>query len=121
MDTLQYIVLANLFLGAFLGLYVLLLKKETFFQANRIYLLSALIFSFILPLIHADWLGQSAIAEQIKYSVISKPVDVFASQQPGISHFTGVQFISGGDGIGIIVGSLYLIIKLLAVKKIIFN
>lgn len=121
MDTLQYIVLANLFLGAFFGLYVLLLKKETFFQANRVYLLSALIFSFILPLIHTDWLGQSVIAEQIKYSVRGKPVDVFASQQPGISHFTVFQFISRVYLTGTITFSLHLIIKLLAVKKIIFN
>jgi len=121
MDTPQYIVLANLFLSAFFGLYVLLLKKETFFQVNRAYLLSVLLLSFVLPLIHANWFGQSAIAGQIKYSVIGKPIDVFASTQPGVSHFTFFQFISWTYIIGIIAFSLYLLIKLLAVKKIIFN
>ncbi|HTK18776.1 MAG TPA: M56 family metallopeptidase [Mucilaginibacter sp.] len=121
MNTLQYIVLANLFLSAFLGLYVLLLKKETFFQINRAYLLSALLLSFILPLIHANWLGQSAIAEQIKYSVIGKPIDVFANGQASESHFTFFQVISYVYFIGIIAFSLYLLIRLLAVKKIIFN
>jgi TonB family protein len=121
MDTLQYIVLANLFLSAFFGLYVLLLKKETFFRVNRVYLLSALLLSFVLPLIHINWFGQSAIAEQIKYSVIAKPIDVFASQPTGASSFTFFQIVSGIYIIGIIAFSLYLFIKLLAVKKVIFN
>ncbi|HEY9003214.1 MAG TPA: M56 family metallopeptidase [Mucilaginibacter sp.] len=121
MDTLQYIVLANLFLSAFFGLYVLLLKKETFFQINRVYLLSALLLSFILPVIHTDWFGQSVIAEQIKYSVIAKPIDIFASKQTGESHFTFFQFLSCMYLIGIIILTLHLLIRLLAVKKIIFN
>lgn len=121
MDTMQYIVLANLFLSAFLGLYVLLLKKETFFQVNRVYLLSALLLSFTLPLIHTDWFGQSAIAEQIKYSVIAKPIDVFASQQADTSHFSFAQFVSWVYLTGIIALATHLFIRLLAVKKIIFN
>jgi TonB family protein len=113
--------LANLFLSAFFGLYVLLLKKETFFQANRVYLLLALSLSFILPLIHTNRFGQSAIAEQIKYSVIGKPIDVFATQHTGAFHFTFFQIVSGIYFTGVIAFSLYLLIKLLAVKKIIFN
>ena len=121
MDTLQYIVLANLFLSSFWGLYVLLLKKETFFQTNRIYLLSALLLSFILPTVHTSWFGQSSIVEHIKYSVIAKPIDVFASQQTATSHFTFLEFIARVYLIGIIIFSLYLLIRLLAVKKIILN
>ena len=121
MDTFQYITLANLFLSAFFGLYVLLLKKETFFQINRAYLLSALLLSFILPAIHTNWFGQSAIAEQIKYSFIAKPIDVFASEQTGTSHFTFLRFITWVYLIGIFIFSLYLLIWLLAVKKIIIN
>lgn len=121
MDTMQYIVLANLFLSAFLGLYVLLLKKETFFQVNRVYLLSALLLSFTLPLIHTDWFGQSAIAEQIKYSVIAKPIDVFASEQADTSHFSFAQFVSCVYLTGIIVLVTHLFVRLLAVKKIISN
>jgi TonB family protein len=121
METLQYIVLANLSLTAFFGLYMLLLNKETFFQINRVYLLSALLLSFILPVIHTNWFGQTAIAEQIKYSVIGKPIDVFASAQTGASSFTFFQVVSTIYFIGITAFSLYLFIKLLAVKKIIFN
>src|SRR5689334_10089053 len=121
MNPLQYIVLANLFLSAFFGLYVLLLKKETFFLINRIYLLSSLLLSFILPLIHTNWFGESAIAEQIKYSVIGNPIDVFATGQADASHFTFFQFASWAYYAGIVVFALHLLIRLLAVKKIIFK
>ena len=121
MDTMQYIVLANLFLSAFLGLYVLLLKKETFFQVNRIYLLSALFLSFTLPLIPSNWFGQSAIAGQIKYSVIAKPIDVFASQQAAPSHFFFTQSVSWVYLIGMIILATHLVIRLLGVRKIIFS
>ena len=121
MDTLQYIVLANLFLSAFFGLYVLLLKKETFFQINRIYLLAALVLSFTLPFIRTSWFGGSAIAEQIKYSVIAKPIDVFATQRTDTSHLTFFQFISWMYFIGIVGFALHLLIRLLAIKKIVFN
>jgi TonB family protein len=121
MDTLQYIVLANLFLSTFFGLYVLLLKKETFFQINRVYLLSTLLLSFILPLIRATWFGGSAIVEQIKYSVIAKPIDVFATQRTDAWHLTFFQFISWMYLIGIIGFALHLVIRLLAIKKIVFN
>jgi len=120
MDALQYIILVNIFLSAFLGLYVLLLKKETFFQLNRVYLLSSLFLSVILPAIHTNWFGQSTITEQIKYSVIARPINVFAYQQTG-AHFTFFQFISWVYIIGMVAFALHLFIRLLAVKKIIFN
>ena len=120
MDALQYIILVNIFLSAFLGLYVLLLKKETFFQLNRVYLLSSLLLSFILPAIHTNWFGQSTFTEEIKYSVIARPINVFAYQQTG-AHFTFFQFISWVYIIGMVAFALHLFIRLLAVKKIIFN
>ena len=45
--SLQTIVLQVLFLAVF----EILFKKETFFKANRFYLLSSLILSLLLPLI----------------------------------------------------------------------
>jgi TonB family protein len=121
MGTLQYIVLANLFLSTFFGLYLLLLKRETFFQINRAYLLSALLLSFILPVIHTNLFGQSSIAKQIKYSVIAKPIDVFASGQTGASHFTFFQLVPWAYCFGAVLFALHLLIRLLAVKKIILN
>ncbi|MEJ5089703.1 energy transducer TonB [Sphingobacterium faecium] len=48
---IAYLILANLSLIAFYIIYHLFLRKLTFFQGNRIYLLSAVILSFTLPAI----------------------------------------------------------------------
>ena len=42
----NYLLLVNIYLVLFYGFYVLLLRKETFFQLNRIYLVSASLLSF---------------------------------------------------------------------------
>src|SRR5690554_20717 len=47
---MMYLVLANLYLGVFYGFYYLFLRRETFFQGNRIYLLTGLLLAFTLPL-----------------------------------------------------------------------
>lgn len=52
---MMYFVLANLYLGVFYGFYYLFLRRETFFQGNRIYLLTGLLLAFILPL--AEYAG----------------------------------------------------------------
>ena len=48
---MTYLILANLSLGLFFGIYVFVLKRLTFFQWNRIYLLSAIAISFAIPLL----------------------------------------------------------------------
>lgn len=48
----MYLLIANLSLCLMIGVYVLFLKNLTFFQWNRIYLLSALGLSYLLPLLH---------------------------------------------------------------------
>src|SRR5690606_25934482 len=47
---MMYLVLANLYLIVFYGFYYLFLRRETFFQGNRIYLLASLLLAFTLPL-----------------------------------------------------------------------
>ena len=51
----QYLILSNIYLVLFYAFYIVLLRKETFFQLNRIYLLSSAVLSFIIPVIQADW------------------------------------------------------------------
>ncbi|PRD52686.1 M56 family metallopeptidase [Sphingobacterium gobiense] len=48
---MTYLILANLSLMLFFGIYILVLKRLTFFQWNRIYLLSAIVVSFAIPLL----------------------------------------------------------------------
>ena len=49
-----YLVKTTFCLAFFYGLYMLLLRKETFFGFNRIYLLGSLFASFIIPLIRLE-------------------------------------------------------------------
>lgn len=53
---MHYLVLANISLVIFFSLYCILLRKETFFQANRAYLICTALFSFLIPLIPINWL-----------------------------------------------------------------
>jgi hypothetical protein len=46
---LTYILRSALALAVFYGIYELLLKRETYFQLNRLYLVSGLLLSFIIP------------------------------------------------------------------------
>jgi hypothetical protein len=49
MTWLYYLLEANLYLAIFYGFYLVFLQKETFYGLNRGYLISASLFSFIIP------------------------------------------------------------------------
>lgn len=73
----QYLLLVNIYLLLFYGFYVLLLRKETFFQLNRLYLISAAALSFMIPVIQADWVQNLFITQQVKYTLYNSPVMVY--------------------------------------------
>ena len=70
----HYLMLVNIYLLLFYGFYVLLLSRETFFQLNRIYLVSAALLSFFIPLIQSDWVKNLFITQQVKYNIYGSPV-----------------------------------------------
>src|SRR5271170_2163439 len=74
MNWWQYLVLVNIYLLLFYGFYVLLLSRETFFQLNRLYLVSAALLSFFIPLIQSDWVKSLFITREVKYTIYSSPV-----------------------------------------------
>lgn len=49
---IHYILESGISLGAFSLIYFLFLRQETFFKANRLFLLFAVVFSSLLPLLH---------------------------------------------------------------------
>jgi TonB family protein len=69
MNWWHYLLLVNIYLVLFYGFYALLLRKETFFQLNRVYLVSALLLSFIIPVIQASWVQNLFITEQVHYTL----------------------------------------------------
>ncbi|WP_413670897.1 TonB family protein [Mucilaginibacter sp. Mucisp86] len=106
MNWWQYLLLVNIYLLLFYGFYVLLLRKETFFQLNRLYLVSAALLSFMIPVIQADWVQNLFITQQVKYTLYSSPVLVYhfkpVAESPisigevlFIIYFAGIVFLSG--------------------------
>ncbi|HEY9194642.1 MAG TPA: hypothetical protein VIM77_00195, partial [Mucilaginibacter sp.] len=70
----QYLLLVNIYLVLFYGFYVLLLRKETFFQLNRLYLVTSALLSFFIPAIQASWVQNLLITQQVKQTIYSLPV-----------------------------------------------
>ncbi|PRY48900.1 outer membrane transport energization protein TonB [Arcticibacter pallidicorallinus] len=57
MNAFEYFVQVNAYLILFYGFFYLLLKNETFFNLNRAYLMGAAVLSFLIPLLHSDWIN----------------------------------------------------------------
>lgn len=66
MSGLVYLIQVNVYLLAFYIFYRLLLSKETFFNLNRMYLISGALISFLIPLLNSDWINGLFITDQVK-------------------------------------------------------
>ncbi len=84
----QYLMLVNIYLLLFYGFYVLLLSRETFFQLNRLYLISAAILSFFIPLIQSDWVKNLFITQEVKYTIYNSPVMLYHFKPNSDTPFT---------------------------------
>lgn len=80
---LYYLLQTVIFQVLFLVLYDVFHKKDTFFNWNRLYLLSTSILSFILPLIKIK-----SIQENIPEEYIFQLPTVFIGQQTGVEAFS---------------------------------
>jgi TonB family protein len=65
----HYLLLVNFYLLLFFAFYALLLRRETFFQLNRIYLVAGSLLSFAIPLIQADWVKDLFITKQVQHTL----------------------------------------------------
>jgi len=77
MNWWQYLLLANVYLVLFYAFYALLLRRETFFQLNRVYLVSAAVLSFIIPLIQSNWVKNLFITQQVHYTFYGSGVTIY--------------------------------------------
>jgi TonB family protein len=73
----NYLLLVNIYLVLFYGFYVLLLRKETFFQLNRIYLVSASLLSFFIPMIQSNWVKNLFITKEVQLTIYNSPLIVY--------------------------------------------
>ena len=75
----QYLLLVNVYLVLFYGFYIVLLRSETFFNLNRGYLVISSLLSFIIPLIHDEWVSKLFITQRVQHtiSVYARPIAVY--------------------------------------------
>ena len=70
MNGLNYLLQTNLYLLLFMGFYVLVLKKETFFRQNRFYLNTSIFLSFLIPFVNSEWFRDLFITQQVRETAI---------------------------------------------------
>ncbi len=69
MTLISFLLQANLCLLVFYFFYRLFLHKETFFTWNRVYLLVAVCFSFVLPILRFEWLSKSSASKELQLKI----------------------------------------------------
>jgi beta-lactamase regulating signal transducer with metallopeptidase domain len=117
----QYLLLVNLYLVLFYGFYALLLRKETFFHLNRIYLVSSALLSFFIPVIHSDWVRNLFITQQVQHTlyIYSNPVTIYHFKPIEERHITIGQVILLIYAAGAIILITKFIWQLISLKRII--
>lgn len=70
MNGLNYLLQTNLYLALFMGFYVLVLRNETFFRQNRIYLNTSIFLSFIIPFLSTGWFRDLFITQKVRETAV---------------------------------------------------
>ncbi|MEJ7560059.1 MAG: M56 family metallopeptidase [Pedobacter sp.] len=65
MNALSYLIQVNVYLLLFYGLYLLMLRNETFFKMNRMYLVGSTLLALVIPIMKAQWINDLFVSEQI--------------------------------------------------------
>ena len=118
MTTLPYLLTTSLYLLLFYGCYALLLRRNTFFGLNRLYLLASVLLSLTLPLVEIPTETANALA----VGTITLPAfSVGASNPAAPDGLTITQWILLFYGIGIVGMFLRLGLNLRAVFRLIHS
>jgi hypothetical protein len=118
---IDYIIKVLIFQTLFLAVYDLFLKKETFFQWNRVYLILTSIFAYLIPFLKVNRAGEIIPQEYIVLlpEVILSPTATIEQklQEPQIV-LNYVQFIFW---LGVILTSIFFLLKLFRIIQLIYN
>jgi beta-lactamase regulating signal transducer with metallopeptidase domain len=79
MNALMYLLQVNLYLLLFYLLYLVLLRKETFFKMNRFYLVGSALLSLAIPLMKLQWVKDLFLGEQV-FQVTERIGNVIANE-----------------------------------------
>ncbi len=102
----------NLFLAVFFGFYWLILRKETFYQLNRLYLWMAVLFSFLLPFLKIETIKSWFVTERIQEVVYTASLpETFVITSSVVPVFEWYEFLEYG----------YLFVVFILSLRLIFN
>ncbi len=112
MNTLITFLQINLFLVVFFGFYWLILRNETFYQLNRLYLWMAVLFSFLLPFLKIETIKSWFVTERIQEVVYTTSLpEAFVITSTVVPVFEWYEFLEYG----------YLIVVFILSLRLIFN
>ncbi|GAB2694877.1 M56 family metallopeptidase [Mucilaginibacter koreensis] len=115
----HYLLLANLYLILFYAFYALLLKRETFFQLNRIYLVASAALSFILPLVQSDWVKHWLITERVEQTIYQvNPAQLFQVTAMPDNRITLGDLLSYVYLFGLLFMAVKLCLQLIALRRL---
>lgn len=112
MDFQHYFLWSSTSLIVFYLFYLLLLKRETFFVLNRIYLLAALLLSIVIPFFNLSSYFKIPKIELVTSSLSIQNISQFTATE-GLD-FDWLSFVYWS---GILVSSLFLLFKLIGVRR----
>ncbi|WP_018617829.1 M56 family metallopeptidase [Spirosoma luteum] len=118
MTTLPYLLTASLYLLLFYGCYGLLLRRNTFFGLNRLYLLISVVLSLVLPLVQLP----VETASSLPVGTITLPDFSVGTSNPAEPHgLTPAQWLWLLYGVGVVILFSRLGLNLRAVFRLIHS
>ncbi|MES2827335.1 MAG: M56 family metallopeptidase [Bacteroidota bacterium] len=125
MNPLIYLIQVNLYLVLFYGLYHLILRNETFFKMNRLYLVGSTLLALAIPLLKAEWVKDLFVTEQIYHATqqVSNTVSTVMLNEPiVVGNYTAVQSdgITAGQAFWILYGIITLLFLVNFLRKLYF-
>ena len=103
MNWLHYLLQVNLYLILFYGFYHIVLRKETFFNLNRTYLLASSALAFFIPMLQFTWVREQLVSDGVydtmKYiydpQMYYAPTESFVQQGWAWGDMIAVVYITG--------------------------
>lgn len=117
---IRYILECLVFQLVFLLTYDLFLKKETFFQWNRWYLLATFVLSMILPWVKIQALKTTVNEESIVYPLLTWQLDeiVLQSNADSVGFWSTVPWEYVGYGLGALLMGFWFVAKLFQIRNL---
>lgn len=91
---MSYLLQTNLYLVLFYAFYWLLLRNETFNQLNRIYLVAAGLFSFLVPFWHSEWVQSWLVTKQVNEVIYTISLEELSIRQVAENQLTMATILS---------------------------